>query len=217
MKQSLLFLLAAAGLAACSSGATTTPVAVATSTPGGTITATAAPTATPTVAPTTASTATATPTATATATTTSQQVVSVALPSGTMGSQTDPTFGVIGGYTASTSSQILGFVPGQQIMIKNVGTTLQHTLNVLSTSSFPAVGTSISTSSSGGSTLASGYATGTLNPGQLVGPITLQAGTYYIGCAFHYSSNTMRDVIVVSASATPGPQATAQPGSSGYL
>jgi cytochrome oxidase Cu insertion factor (SCO1/SenC/PrrC family) len=37
----------------------------------------------------------------------------------------------------------------------------------------------------------------------------LQAGTDYVGCAFHYESNTMRDVIVVSANATPGPQGRA--------
>ena len=45
-----------------------------------------------------------------------------------------------------------------------------------------------------------------------VGPVTLTAGVYYIGCGFHYTSNNMRTVLTVAAAAVPGPQATAVPG-----
>ncbi|MDE2573592.1 MAG: hypothetical protein KGM44_13845 [bacterium] len=147
--------------------------------------------------------------------TSSQQVIGMALPQSSIGTVSDPKFGVVGGYTQASFSQVLAFAPGTQVMLRNLAGTTQHTLNVLSTSGFPPPGTAISTSASGGSTLSAGYASGTLNGGQLVGPITLTAGTYYIGCAFHYTTNAMRDVLIVQANATPGPQATAPPSGGG--
>jgi hypothetical protein len=143
-----------------------------------------------------------------------QQVVIAALPSSVMGSRTDATFGTIGGYTQQTFSQVLGFAPGSQIMVQNGQTSTPHTLGVVSTTGFDATGSALSASASGGSTIQAGFNTGTINPGALVGPFTLVAGTYYIGCAFHYSSApSMRTVLQVAANATPGPQATAPPGS----
>jgi hypothetical protein len=160
-------------------------------------------------------TTTTTPSPTPTSSTSSQQVVRLALPTTAMGVENDPTFGLVGGFTQTGFSQVLGFAPGAQIMIQNAqsaGSAVQHTLgDTGGTSGFPA-SPPLSTTASGGSTFSSGFQTGTLNPGQIVGPITLTSGTYYIGCAFHYASNQMRDVLVVAAGAQPGPQATQPPG-----
>ncbi len=135
-----------------------------------------------------------------------------ALPTG-MGT-VSTSFGTIGGFTQSTYSQVLAFPPGTTITIKNLATGTPHTLNVLSTSGFPSNPT-LSTTAAGGSTLAAGFASGTIAPGGSVSVTLATAGTYYIGCAFHYISNQMRDVIQVSSSATPGPQATPPASGSG--
>lgn len=154
---------------------------------------------------------TATPTSVVTAT---PQEITMSLPGGTgIGTQTDPVYGAIAGYTEQTYSQILAFVPGAQIMIVNGETAAQatpHTLNVLSQTSFPANPT-LTQTASGGSTIAAGFQSGTVNSATTIGPFTLTAGLYYIGCGFHYLSNGMRTVLNVAAAATPGPQATPVP------
>ncbi len=175
----------AAALAACGGGGSSGPAA-----PG------PAPIATPT--PTQAST---------------QQVVSEALPTSAIGVEVDPTFGQIGGFTQNLYSQTLAFVPGSQIMIHNAEAGVPHTFGVDSTSAFDANGTALSLAASGGTTIGTGFNTGTINAGSSAGPFTLSSGTYWIGCAYHYVSNKMRTVLQVSAAATPGPQATAAPGS----
>jgi hypothetical protein len=159
-------------------------------------------------------TVTATPTAAPTATppASSQQVITAALPSTAIGALTDPTYGLIGGYTQSAYSQTLGFAPGSQVMIRNGQASVPHTFNVVSTTSFPA-SPNISTTSSGSTTINASFASGTVAGGALAGPFTLAAGTYYIGCAYHYASNAMRTVLNVAANATPGPSATPAPGS----
>jgi len=144
------------------------------------------------------------------------QVVRLGVPNEAIGTQNDPTYGVVGGFTTQIYSQILGFSPGQQIVIMNAegdGAT-QHTFgDTGSTSGFP-MNTNLSTTSSNQSTISPGgnFQTGTINSQQTVGPITLMRGIYYIGCAYHYASNGMRDVLIVQPSATPGPQGTAPPG-----
>jgi hypothetical protein len=168
-------------------------------TPSGTVAVT---TPAPTAAPTTA--------ATGAATAAPQQII-MSLPGGSaIGQENDPTYGAVGGYTQNQFSQTLAFVPGAQIMIVNGQPGVQHTLNVLSQTAFP-VNPTISLTAAGGSTLAPGYATGALNGGTQIGPITLTAGLYFIGCGFHYVSNTMRTVLNVAAGAVPGPQATPVP------
>jgi hypothetical protein len=158
---------------------------------------------------------TVTPTPTPISTTSAQQVVRLALPTTAMGSENDPTFGLVAGFTQTNSSQVLGFAPGAQIMIQNGQSTTPHTLgDTGGTSSFPASAAALSFTAAGGSTLAPGFQTGTINASATIGPFTLTSGTYYIGCAYHYTSNSMRDVLVVAANATPGPQATQPPGSS---
>ncbi|MGH7728983.1 MAG: hypothetical protein ACREM2_09350 [Vulcanimicrobiaceae bacterium] len=144
------------------------------------------------------------------------QVVDVELPQNGIGQENDPTFGLIGGYSQTQFSQTLGFVPGAQIMIKNVDPSgIPHTLGDIGTQSFPSgQPASLSFTKTNSNTFSAGWQSGTINAGQLVGPIALSAGTYYIGCAYHYASNTMRDVLVVAANAKPGPQATPDPAQS---
>ena len=141
----------------------------------------------------------------------SQQVVTMALPTTAMGQRTDPTFGVIGGYTQQQYSQTIAFAPGSQIMIANGQAGVPHTFGVVSTTGFDA-GAALNTSPTGGNTIQAGFNTGSVNGDATAGPFTLVAGVYYIGCAFHYQSNQMRTVLTVSAGATPGPQATQPPG-----
>lgn len=137
------------------------------------------------------------------------QTIGFAIPSGTIGTVSTAPFGTIGGYTQSIYSQVIAFPPGTVITLKNLSTTTPHTLNVLSTSSFPA--TNPSTTAAGGNTLAAGFASGTLAAGATMQITLATAGTYYIGCAYHYNdAQSMRGVILVSANATPGPQATPQ-------
>jgi plastocyanin len=140
--------------------------------------------------------------------------IGFALPSGLIGT-VHTQFGTIGGYTQAVYSQVIAFPPGTTVTLKNLSAGTQHTLNVLSTSSFPA-NPSLSTTPSGGNTLGSGYASGTINGGASTSVTLSNPGTYFIGCAFHYMQNpSMRGVIEVSASATPGPQATPPPSSGG--
>jgi plastocyanin len=138
--------------------------------------------------------------------------IGIALPNG-MGT-VNTQFGMVGGYTQSTYSQTLAFPPGTKVTIKNLASSDVHTLNVLSMSSFPA-NPALSSAASGGSTLAMGWASGAIQPGSSVTVTLSNPGTYFIGCAFHYITNGMRDVLQVSNSAQPGPQATPPASGSG--
>ena len=141
--------------------------------------------------------------------------IGIALPDGTMGSVNTAPFGVVGGYTQTTFSQVLAFPPNSMVTLKNESSSTAHTLNVLSTTGFPA-NPALSTSAAGGSTLAVGFQSGSINPGSTVSVTLSNPGTYYIGCAYHYmDALSMRDVLQVSANATPGPQATPPPSGSG--
>lgn len=140
--------------------------------------------------------------------------IGFALPSGAIGTITTP-FGLIGGYTQSTYSQVIAFPPGTTVTLKNLSSNTPHTLNVLSTSSFPA-NPSLPSTAAGGTALAAGYRSGSINPGGTATLSLSTPGTYFIGCAFDYMDTlSMRGVIEVSSNATPGPQATPPPGSGG--
>ncbi|HET7814071.1 MAG TPA: hypothetical protein VFL13_06830 [Candidatus Baltobacteraceae bacterium] len=142
--------------------------------------------------------------------------IGFALPDGAIGTVSTPPFGTVGGYTQKVYSQVLAFPPGTVVTLKNLSSGTPHTLNVLSMSAFPATPASLSTTASGSSTLDANFKSGTINPGGTMSVTLANAGTYYIGCAYHYNDSvSMRDVLEVSSSATPGPQATAQPGSGG--
>lgn len=133
--------------------------------------------------------------------------IGIELPGEGLGTIHDVKFGLVGGFTQTTRSQIIAFKPGVTVTIKNLSRGIDHTLNVLSTRAFPANPT-LSMTASGG-TFRLGYRTGILSPGQSVRVVLKTPGTYFVGCAFHYPARpSMRDVIKVSVSATPGPQAT---------
>ncbi|MBV8066895.1 MAG: SCO family protein, partial [Candidatus Eremiobacteraeota bacterium] len=144
--------------------------------------------------------------------------IGVGIPSAKMGVENDPAWGTIGGYTEQQTSQVLAFPPGVTITIKNLSSNTPHTLNVLAQTNGPPPNwpknPSLSFSPGGNGVLSTSYASGILNPGASVTVKLSNPGIYLIGCAFHYVSNAMRDVIQVVAGATPGP--TASPGPGGY-
>lgn len=132
------------------------------------------------------------------------------LPSEGVGSRKDPTWGKVGGFTQTTKAQVLAFPPGTTVTIRNLSKSISHTLDVVGKAGtppahFPANPT-LSFSAKGGGNFGIGYASGILGPGKSVKAKLVKAGTYLIGCAFHYNEG-MRDVIVVKAGATPGPDA----------
>lgn len=127
--------------------------------------------------------------------------------------------GMVGGFTQTHWSQQLAFPPGTKITIHNLSKSTEHTFNVVreifkTTSHFPS-NPSLSTTASGGNKLEVGYASGPIKPGGKVTVMLAKAGVYMVGCAFHYKSNGMRDILVVKAGAKPGPQATAPGGGGG--
>jgi hypothetical protein len=118
----------------------------------------------------------------------------------------------VAGFTQTHYSQTVGFPPGTKIRITNISKTGEfHTLNVLGKRSGPPANfpknPKLSFKPSGGTKLVVGYRSGTIKPGHSV-TVTLVKGIYIIGCAYHYASDNMRDVIVVEPGATPGPTAT---------
>jgi plastocyanin len=117
----------------------------------------------------------------------------------------------VGGFTQRTYSQTLAFPPGTKITIRNLSKTTPHTFNVIKkidghVAAFPK-NPQLVTSARGNGKLGIGYASGIIEPGKAVSVILANPGTYLIGCAFHYQLG-MRDVLVVSKNAKPGPQAT---------
>ncbi|MBV8154247.1 MAG: hypothetical protein JO029_07420 [Candidatus Eremiobacteraeota bacterium] len=120
---------------------------------------------------------------------------------------------MLGGFTQTQWSQRLAFPPGTKLTIRNLSKTgTSHTFNVVKVESGNAVkfpsNPSLSTRASGHGKLEAGYASGIIAPGKSVTVTLVKEGTYLVGCAFHYASNGMRDILVVKAGAKPGPQAT---------
>ncbi|MBV8498495.1 MAG: hypothetical protein JO003_04490, partial [Candidatus Eremiobacteraeota bacterium] len=118
----------------------------------------------------------------------------------------------VAGFTQSHYSQTLAFPPGTKITVTNISKAGEfHTLNVIATRGKPPANfpknPMLSMKPSGGDKLVVGYRSGILRPGKSVS-VTLVKGIYLIGCAFHYLSDNMRDVLVVEPGATPGPTAT---------
>ncbi len=117
----------------------------------------------------------------------------------------------LGGFTQTSRSQSLAFPPGTKITIRNLSKSIPHTLDVVKVISGPPAvfpkNPNLSVPAKGGGKLATGYASGPIQPGKSVTVTLAKAGTYLIGCAFHYGEG-MRDVLVVKTGAKPGPQAT---------
>lgn len=130
------------------------------------------------------------------------------LPSEGVKTKVDPKWGLVGGFTQSTTAQVLAFPPNTVVTIKNLSTLYSHTLNVVakaakSPAKFPKNPT-LSTQPMGNGILGLGYASGSIAHGKSVSVTLSEKGTYLIGCAFHYHEG-MQDVIRVAAKATPGP------------
>ena len=120
----------------------------------------------------------------------------------------------LGGFTQETYSQALGFPPNTKLTIHNLSTRYTHTLDVVKVISGPPADfpkdAKLSIKAEGNGKLEAGYASGPIKPGKSVTVTLVKAGTYLIGCAYHYDLG-MHDVLVVGARATPGPQATPTP------
>lgn len=144
--------------------------------------------------------------------------IGIGIPTGKIGVVDDPVWGAVAGYTQKMTSQVLAFAPGAKITLENLSSSTPHTLNVIGSTSGPPpkwpANPSLTFSPQGNGVLGTGYASGTINPGHKVTVTLSKPGIYLIGCAFHYVSFQMRDIVQVVAGATPGP--TASPGSGGY-
>jgi plastocyanin len=137
------------------------------------------------------------------------------LPSEGLGSIKSPYWkATLGGFTQQQFSQSLAFPPGTKITLRNLSKNTPHTLDVIAKiagppAKFPAH-PSLPIAAHGKGVLGIGYASGSIAPGKSVTITLSHAGTYMIGCAFHYSLG-MRDVFVVSTTGKPGQQATPPP------
>ena len=140
------------------------------------------------------------------------------LPAEGVGTSDDKPWGKVGGFTQTKRAQTLAFPPGTVITIHNLSKTYEHTFNFVRVADrppahFPA-NVSLSIPAHGHGVFGPGYASGPIKPGGSVKVKLSKAGTYLIGCAFHYSEG-MQDVIVVKdgakPGATPSPAPSAQP------
>lgn len=118
---------------------------------------------------------------------------------------------MLGGFTQEERSQSLAFPPGTKITIRNLSTSVTHTLDFVKEISGPPADfpkdPKLSIPAKGDGKFEAGYASGPISPGKSVSVTLVKAGTYLIGCAFHYSEG-MHDVLRIAKGATPGPQAT---------
>jgi plastocyanin len=118
----------------------------------------------------------------------------------------------LSGFTQEQRSQSLAFPPGTKITIHNLSKGVTHTLDVVKVIAKPPAvfpkSVTLSKSAKGDGKLEAGYASGEIMPGKSVTVTLVKEGMYLIGCAFHYGQG-MHDVLVVTKTARPGPQATA--------
>jgi len=118
-----------------------------------------------------------------------------------------------GHFSQQQFSQALGFPPGTKLTIKNISTSEEHTLNVVGEIDGPPAKFRrhpiLSFIPSGGK-LRKGYASGPIPIGGSITVTLGRPGIYLIACAYHYKLG-MKDVLVVAANATPGPQGTGTP------
>lgn len=121
---------------------------------------------------------------------------------------------LLGGFTQQNYSQSLGFPPHTTITIRNLSSSITHTLDVVKEINGPPAifpkNPKLSVGPQGDKKLGVGYASGAIKPGKSVTVELVKAGIYLIGCAYHYNEG-MRDVIVVANNAAPGVQATPPP------
>lgn len=130
------------------------------------------------------------------------------LPTEGVKTKQDPKWGLVGGFTQSTTAQVLAFPPNTKVTLENLSKVYAHTLNVIAKrtkapAKFPK-NPSLPVGPQGNGILALGYASGSIAPGKSVTVTMGEKGNYLIGCAFHYHEG-MQDVIRIAAKATPGP------------
>jgi plastocyanin len=130
------------------------------------------------------------------------------LPNEGVGTEQDPTWGLVGGFTQTTKAQVLAFPPGTKITIMNLSGSITHTLDFVKKvmgppAKFPQNPT-LSIPAKGNGMFEKGYASGPISPGKSVTMTLVKPGNYLIGCAYHYAEG-MQDVLRVKAKATPGP------------
>jgi plastocyanin len=136
------------------------------------------------------------------------------LPDEGIGTADHKPWGKVGGYTQTQRAQTLAFPPGTVITVHNLSKTNEHTFNfVEAVKSAPAhfpTNVNLAVNAHGNGEFGPGFASGPIAPGGSVKVKLSKAGTYLIGCAFHYSEG-MQDVIVIKDAAKPGPQGTPIP------
>lgn len=136
------------------------------------------------------------------------------LPGEGVGTSDHKPWGTVGGFTQTQRAQTLAFPPGTVITIHNLSKTNEHTFNFVKVvdgppAHFPA-NVNLSIPAHGNGVFGPGYASGPIEPGGTVKVKLVKAGTYLIGCAFHYAEG-MQDVIVIKDGAKPGPEGTPSP------
>jgi len=118
----------------------------------------------------------------------------------------DSTYGLVLGYSTpadAVKSHVIKLHVGSTVVFTNTG-NIAHTADDLGTTSFPASDTvPLAQAAAGTDISAANFSTGTLNAAGMAGsssPVYNAgvAGIYYFGCNFHYVSNGMRTVIIVS-------------------
>ena len=138
------------------------------------------------------------------------------LPEEGVGTSNHKPWGKVGGFTQTQRAQTLAFPPGTVITIRNLSKTNEHTFNFIKAvdgppAHFP-VNVKFRINAHGNGVFGPGYASGPLAPGASVKVKLVKAGTYLVGCAFHYADG-MQDVIVIKEGKKPGPEGTPIPAS----
>jgi plastocyanin len=115
----------------------------------------------------------------------------------------DPTFGNVAFYALGANdpnAEVVQTSVGAQVTFLNDDPSQSpHTGSGLGSTGFPGSFDNSSGFTQAGTAIDGGttWSTGTLGHGQRSQVFTIpSAGTYYFGCAFHYDSSGMRDVIV---------------------
>jgi plastocyanin len=115
-------------------------------------------------------------------------------------------YGAVLGYfkSGAKKSAVVTIPLGSSVVFTNVDTALPHTGSLLGDASkksapWPSTFTGSGTQSAAGTDIsATDFSTGTLSPGSSSLTYTANVpGFYMFGCAFHYVSHEMRDVIIV--------------------
>ena len=122
-------------------------------------------------------------------------------------SDMDATYGKILGYfkgVKSKKTHVITIKTGEQVVFMNVDPALEHTGSFLGDASagganWPSTFTGSSTASPAGTDISTAnFSTGAMSHGSSSATYAANVpGFYMFGCAFHYQSSGMRDIIIV--------------------